>query len=121
MRNLAATGLISRVYEAAANIDFGRKWFAIIGKADEGRLSYERGIAVALSAFMDAQATADPETIILAEYTFLTQEFQFCKLSDTDSRKSLILAIESFDDAFLALKTVRDSILYQGAEQTYPP
>ena len=117
---MAKIGLIDRVYEAAAAIDFGRKGFAIKGKADDGRLSYEQGISRALKAFAEAQATADPQTIILAEYTFLSQELQFCDETDTDSLSSLTQAIESFDDAFLALKLAENSTLYQGAEQSYP-
>ena len=72
------TGLISSVYDAAFSIDFGRKGFATRGKEQEGRISYEEGIAEALTAFKEAQTTADPQTMILAEYTFLTQELQFC-------------------------------------------
>ena len=71
-------GLLSSIYDTATSIDFGRKGFAIKGKAGEGRISYEDGIAKTLIAFQEAQATADPETIILAEYTFLTQELEFC-------------------------------------------
>ena len=108
------------VYEAAANIDLGRKGFATKGKAEEGRIFYEDGITTALTAFKEAQATADPYTIILVEYTFLTQELQFCEKSDKDSLSSLTQAIQSFDDAFLALKIVEDSTLYQGAEQIIP-
>ena len=117
---MAKTGLVDRVYDAAAAIDFGRKGFAIRGKADDGRLSYEKGISRALSAFTEAQATADPQIIILAEYTFLSQELQFCDETDTDSRSSLTQAIESFDDAFFAFAIVEDSTSYQKAEQTYP-
>ena len=114
------TGLLSSVYEAAANIDLGRKGFSIRGKEQEGRISYEDGIAKALAAFKEAQVTADPQTIILAEYTFLAQELQFCDRSDKDSFTSLTQAIQNFDDAFLALKAVENSTLYQGAEITYP-
>ena len=113
-------GLISNIANAVIAIDFGRKGFAIRGKAEEGCLSYERGISVALSTFRDAQSSIDPQTIILVEYTFLVQELQFCEETDTDSRSSLTQAIQSFDDAFLALKAVDDSTLYQGAEQTHP-
>ena len=114
------TGLLSSVYEAAANIDLGRKGFATKGKAEEGRVFYEKGIAEALAAFKEAQATADPHTIILAEYTFLSQELQFCDESDKDSFASLTQALQSFDDAFLALTIVEDSTQYQIAEKTYP-
>jgi len=123
---LAATGLLIRIANAAANIDLGRKGFATRGKEQEGRISYEDGIAKALAAFKEASATnvaattADPQTIILVEYTFLSQELQFCEKSDKESLSSLTQALQSFDDAFLALKTVEDSALYQGAETTYP-
>ena len=59
-----------------------------------------------MSAFKEAQATADPHTIILVEYTFLAQELQFCDRSDRDSFTSLTQAIQSFDDAFQVLKIV---------------
>jgi hypothetical protein len=102
-------GLITRITDATANIDSGRKGFATWGKEHEGRISYERGISVALTTFKEAQATADPHTIILVEYTFLTQELQFCEKSDKDSLNSLTKALQSFDDAFLALQAVEDS------------
>lgn len=114
------TGLTLDISDAAINIDSGRKGFATRGKELEGRLSYEDGIAKALSAFQEAQTSADPETIIIAEYTFIFQEIQFCEKTDKDSLSSLTQAIQSFDDAFLALKVVEDKTLYQGAENTHP-
>ena len=113
-------GYLGRISRAAANIDAGRKGFATRGKAEEGRISYEEGIADALSAFKEAQTTADPQTIILAEYTFLTQELQFCEKSDKESLSSLTQALQNFDDAFLALKVVEDSTLYHGVDECIP-
>ena len=113
-------GLVNSIYEAASSIDFGRKGFAIRGKAEEGRISYEEGIAKALSAFQEAQATANPETIILAKYTFISQELQFCEKIDKDSLSSLTIAIQSFDDAFFALEVVKDKTLYQGVDKAIP-
>jgi hypothetical protein len=118
--NLDLTGLLSSIADAALAIDLGRKGFAIRGKAEEGRIFYETGIAAAMTAFKEAQATADPQTILLAEYTFITQELEFCERTDKAAISSLSRAIRFFDDAFLALKIVEDSTLYQGAEQTYP-
>jgi hypothetical protein len=112
--------LINSIYEAAAAIDSGRKGFAIAGKEREGRINYEDGIAKVLSFFQKAQITADPETIILAEYTFLSQELQFCEKTDKDSISSLTKAIRFFDDAFLALKTVKNKAQYQGVENSIP-
>jgi hypothetical protein len=117
---LDTTGLVSSIYNATIAIDFGRKAFAIRGKEQEGRISYETGIAVALSVFKDAQSTSDSQTIILVEYTFLSQELQFCDETDTDTLSSLTQAIQSFDDAFLALNVVENDVLYKGAEQTHP-
>jgi hypothetical protein len=113
-------GLVDSIYEAAVNIDSGRKGFAVQGKEREGRVTYEIGIADAMAVFQKAQATSDPETMILVEYTFISQELQFCEETDKDSLSSLTKAIQSFDDAFLALKTVEDKPLYQGAENTHP-
>jgi hypothetical protein len=40
-------GLASKIVEVVTNIDSGRKGFATRGKAEEGRVSYESGIAEA--------------------------------------------------------------------------
>ena len=117
---MAKTGLLRSIADATLAIDYGRKGFATRGKAEEGRISYEKGIADAMSAFKEAQATADPQTMILAEYTFLTQELQFCDKSDKDSFNSLTKALQSFDDAFFALKTVENTTMYQGVDQATP-
>ena len=101
-------GLINNITIAETNIDAGRKGFATRGMEQEGRISYEKGIAQALSAFQEAQISADPQAILLAEYTFITQELEFCDKTDKDSLSSLTQAIQSFDDAFLALKSVEE-------------
>ena len=123
---MVKAGLITRITDAALAIDLGRKGIATRGKAEEGRISYEKGIAEALLAFKEASATnvaaatADPQIMLLAEYTFLTQELQFCEKNDKESLTSLTKAIQSFDDAFLVLKTVENSALYQAVETSYP-
>ena len=113
-------GLVNSITNAVIQVDLERKGFANIGKEREGRISYENGIDRAMTVFKEAQADADPYTIILADYTFLSQELQFCEATDKDTLSSLTQAKESFDDAFLALKTVEDTTLYQGAETTHP-
>jgi len=117
---LEATGLINSIITATASIDAGRKGFATKGKAEEGRTFYETGIALAMSTFKEAQATADPQTILLAEYTFITQELQFCEKTDNAAISSLSRAIRFFDDAFLALPIVEDKTLYHVVEKTIP-
>jgi hypothetical protein len=113
-------GLANSIAEAVTNIDLGRKSWAVRGKAEDGRISYEEGISKASSVFKHVQASKDPLTLILAEYTFICQELQLC--SDTDDKNSLnslTVAKQNFDDASLALQIVEDSVLYQAAEKTY--
>jgi hypothetical protein len=117
---LVPTGLLGKIYEEAVRIDLGRKGFAIEGKERDGRISYEKGIAAALSAFQEAKSSSDPETIFFAEYAFISQELQLCDKSDKDAINSLTNAIQGFDDAFLALEVVDDKTLYQAVEKTHP-
>jgi hypothetical protein len=117
---LAKIGLLNRITAATTGIDSGRKGFATHGKEHEGRLSYERGIAEALSAFQEAQSTADPQTIILAEYTFLSQELEFCEKTDKETLNSLTKALKFFDDAFLALEVVENKPHYKSVDKATP-
>ena len=112
-------GLVDRIYDASISIDSGRKGFATRGKAEEGRISYEDGITLASTTFAQAQASADPEIIILAEYTFLSQELQFCEPTDKHTLSSLTQAIQSFEDAFLAIKSVEQPD-YKIADNIFP-
>ena len=64
---MGPTGLVDSINDSVLGIVFGRKGFAIQGKEREGRISYEKGIALAMSTFQEAQSTADLETIILAK------------------------------------------------------
>jgi hypothetical protein len=113
------TGLLNKVFQAVVNIDFGRKGLATDGREHDGRIAYETGITAAAEGFMAAQTTADPQTLILAELTFLQQELQFCHEADADAKSSLTHAIQSFEDALHSLEVVENSILYQAAEKTY--
>jgi len=75
-QNLDQISLVSRLYEAETNIDSGRKGFAIRGKEQEGRINYETGIDMAMTAFQEAQISTEPQAMLLAEYTFTKQEFK---------------------------------------------
>ena len=112
-------GLVDSIYKASISIDIGRKGFATRGKAEEGRISYEDGISLASTIFAQAQASADPDIIILAEFTFLSQELHFCEPTDNHTLSSLTQAIQSFDDAFLAIKSVIEPN-YKIADNIFP-
>jgi len=112
--------LAGNIHLAVINIDSGRKAWATKGKEAEGRIAFEEGINLAMSTFKRAQASADPQILIFAEYTFICQELQLCReTNDKGSLSSLVLAKQNFDDAFLALKIIEDKTLYQAAEKTY--
>jgi len=112
-------GLANSIYSATADIDVGRKGYAVIGKEREGRISFEDGIAMALAAFKKAMASGDPQTMLLCEYIFLSQENQFCPEADKETHNSLAQAIESFDDAFLVLKAVENPG-YKIVDEAFP-
>jgi len=114
------TGLVHNIVNGTLKIDKGRKYLATDNLEHAGRLSYEDGISIALDTFKNAQASADPQTMILVELAYLKQEFQFCDETDTITRSSLTQAVQSFDDALRSLKTVEDAVLYKAAETTYP-
>ena len=112
-------GLVNSIAVSVTLIDSGRKGFAIRGKEQEGRIFYEDGISEAMSIFQKIQVSADPEALIFAEFAFITQEFQLCDKTDTNTINSLTKAIESFKDAILALNAVKKSS-YQVAEDIFP-
>ena len=112
-------GLVNNITEATTSIDFGRKGFAIRGKEQAGRISYETGIEKAMTTFQEAQISEDPQVMLLSEYTFITQELHFCEKTDKDSINSLTKAIQSFDDAFLSLQAVEEPA-YKISDKTYP-
>jgi hypothetical protein len=113
------TGLLDSILAGSAKIDRGRKGFATDGEEHQGRLNYENGIATASTAFTEAQASANPQTIMLAEEAFVEQELQFCSEQDTHTQSSLKAALQSFDDAFLSLEAVEDAG-YKIADKTWP-
>jgi hypothetical protein len=114
------TGLINNILSGMAKIDRGRKGFATDGDEHQGRLNYEDGIATVSAAFTEALSTANPKTMMLAEESFVEQEFQFCSEQDTQARSSLKAALQSFEDAFLSLEAVEDAAGYKIADKTWP-
>jgi hypothetical protein len=112
-------GLLDDILDSTNNINIGRKGLATDGEEHTGRLNYELGISKALDSFQKAQVSKDPKTLILVEYTFLTQELQFCEESDTITLNSLTQALHSFDDALLSLEAV-EYPGYKIADKTYP-
>jgi hypothetical protein len=114
------TGLINKLFQAVVDLDLGRKDLTTDSEEHNGRIHYEKGIYTALSALEEAQASADPRTLILAELAFLQQELQFCHETDVDTKNSLTQAVQSFEDALRSLEVAENATLYRGAEKTYP-
>jgi hypothetical protein len=117
---LDLVGLLAKIIQSVYQIDVGRKGFLTDGQEHEGRISYEEGISNALAAFKDAQKSADCQTIILAEESFLQQELNYCHTDDTITRNSLTQGIQSFEDALRSLDVVSRPSAYKEAEKTHP-
>jgi hypothetical protein len=105
---------------SAESIDLGRKSLVTDGREHEGRLFYEEGISIALNTFQKAQTSAEPQTIIVTESTFLEQELQYCNDADTYAKGSLTQAIQSFEDAIRCFETVHNADGYKYVEKSYP-
>lgn len=115
------TGLLAKIYDSAFAIDQGRKWLDDNAIVEDCRINFRTGFSRALEAFREAQdgATQDLELLMIAEYTFVGQELNFCASSDTDTINSLNQAIEDFDRAFMALNVVQKPSQYKLIEQVF--
>jgi hypothetical protein len=113
-------GLVNKILTSTARIDKGRKGLRTDGQEHEGRLHYEKGIAVASSTFAKALSTADPQAILATEEAFIEQELKYCSDDDIYSRSSLTQALRNFQDAFLCFESVEDHAGYKAADKTWP-
>jgi hypothetical protein len=114
------SGLSANIVRAAIAIAKGRRSLAIKGKTEAGLLDFEEGHAIAIQNFQEALASGDVELILLAEYFFVGQELADSESDEPEGRASAEAALQSFDDAFLALKAVDDSAAYRGVEMAFP-
>jgi hypothetical protein len=113
-------GLINKIFTSVNSIDLGRKGLDTDGEEHDGRLNYEDGIFSAMTAFQEAQKTADCGLLILTEETFLRQELHYCDTNDAITLSSLTQAVQSFGDAQRSLDVVNRPSTYQEAEKTHP-
>jgi hypothetical protein len=116
---LDKNGLIAKIQESVMHIDNGRKGQNTDGLEHEVRVSYNKGLALALEAFVEVQmlASTDLKLSVLAEYTFVRQEYELCDPEDTDALSSSNAAIHDIDEAFLALTVLERASDYKSVEQ----
>ncbi|MDR1047627.1 MAG: hypothetical protein LBL64_07615 [Treponema sp.] len=114
-------GFLGNLVSHAVDIDIGRKGLATDGEEHAGRIHYEEGISGSLTSFREAQDSADPQILVLAELIFLQQEFQFCDEADSVTRSSLTQAIQSFEDALRSLEVLGKPAVYREAEKPILP
>jgi hypothetical protein len=98
----------------------GRIGLRTHGQEHEGHISFEQGLTEAMEVFIDAQASRDPFLMLLAETVYVGQELASSRPEETEGHASCESAMQSFDDAFLALEAVADIPGYRTAEKTYP-
>jgi hypothetical protein len=90
------------------------------GQTEQGLRDFEKGIALAMTAFTQADASSDPFLMLLAEYTFIVQEMESAYPEEKEALASYRAAKSAFDDAFRALEVVKDETLYKGVEKAFP-
>jgi hypothetical protein len=105
---------------AVSTINKGRRSIATPGEAENGRINFEKGHAIALQTFQEALSSGDVEIILLAEYLFVTHELADSEGDEMEGKASAEAALQSFDDAFLALKVVDNPAAYRGVEMAFP-
>jgi hypothetical protein len=98
----------------------GRRGLATRGSAEAGLVSYQDGLAKAMTVFQEAAASGDARTLILVEEAYVVQERAFCDPADAAALNSLQAAATGFDEALRVLPTVADAAAYRAAETTYP-
>jgi hypothetical protein len=113
-------GLSIDIAEAASTIARGRRSFTIRGETEKGLDDFEDGHALAMRIFQEAAASGDVELILLAEYLFVTQELAESEGGEPEGKASAEAALQSFDDAFLALKAVEEGPPYHTVEMAFP-
>jgi hypothetical protein len=113
-------GLNIEIASAAVRIARGRRSLEIKGEAEAGLLDFQTGHTLARRTFQEAISSGDVELILLAEYLFVTQELAESEGNEPEGKASAEAALQSFDDAFFALKAVEEGAAYHIAEQTFP-
>jgi hypothetical protein len=118
---LDRAGFLDKIIASVTNIYKGRQGLDTDGGEREGRISYQGGIALALDTFqkIQAQTAEDLQLLILAEYSFIGQELEFCDSADTNAITSLEKALIEFDEAFLAFKVLQNTEGYKFVEQVF--
>jgi hypothetical protein len=118
---LDRVGLLDKINESVTAIYQGRAWLATDSLEHEGRRSYEDGLAMAMDVFKTIHAIAETDLnlLIVAEYTFLAEERQFCDPSDKATITSLTDAIQNFDDGLVALSIVEEGESYKIVDKCF--
>ncbi|MDR3283603.1 MAG: hypothetical protein LBS97_00290 [Treponema sp.] len=79
-------GLGIDMTDAVGFIFRGRLGLITDGQEHEGRLTFESGIRQAHKVFAEARASEDPELMLLAEYTYMSQTLEYATERDTVGR-----------------------------------
>jgi hypothetical protein len=114
------SGLSIDMTVAVINIARGRLGLIADGQEHEGRLIFESGIRQARKVISEAMTSGDPELMLLAEYTYMSQTLEYATENDTVGRSRAQAAIDSFEDAFLSLQALADTAAYQAVEKAFP-
>ena len=114
------TGLTIGMVKVVNDIADGRIGLRTKGKTEEGRENFAKGLELGKQIFTEVKGCGDPELMLFAEYFFVNQELESSRPEEKIGRASYQSALHDFDDAFLSLKSIKNAMMYQGAENTHP-
>lgn len=114
-------GFLDKISASVFNIYQGREWLATEGLESAGRISFQKGLTLGLDIFpkIRSEAAEDLDLIILAEYTFIGQELEYCDTTDINAITSLRKAIFEFDEAFFAFEVLQNTDGYKLVDKAF--
>jgi hypothetical protein len=105
---------------AVERIATGRIELRTKGKAEAGRINFHKGIRLALELFREVLASRDLFLMLLAEFTYLSLEYEGSRPEEKEARASYEAALQDFEDAFPCLKLLDSSEVYRSVALSYP-
>jgi hypothetical protein len=117
---LVKNGQRGDIAYAVRAIEEGRTKHFTPGQAEEGLAAFMEGSALLKQSFLDAKATGDIETILRAEYDFLSNAIIEGDSDETFAKSSAEAGLEVIEDALNALKALALGDAYKAVDLAYP-
>jgi hypothetical protein len=105
---------------AVDDIADGRSALEIEGEEHNGMVAIAKGIMKATELFTEVMQSENLESMISAEYAYMEEELERAETDETGAQASAASALQSFDDALLALQAIQNPVMYKGVDLAFP-